>query len=283
MRLQKLLAAAGLGSRRTVEDWIRSGRVTVGGRVAQLGDRAEPTDDVRLDGKRVVLESAALGHEAHARTHELLIYHKPLGEVTTRSDPQGRPTVFDRLPAPAHGRWIVIGRLDVNTTGLLLFTTDGDLAHRLMHPSCEVEREYRVRVRGRPGAEVLRRLQRGIRLEDGPARFDRIVPDPQSGPDRGSHSWFRVVLREGRNREVRRLWAAEGFEVSRLARVRYGTVTLPSSLRPGGWQRADRVELARLAGTLVATPAGRLPASISAPRRAKRAALQAAGRPPCKS
>ncbi|MGH8218424.1 MAG: pseudouridine synthase [Steroidobacteraceae bacterium] len=256
MRLQKLLAAAGLGSRRTIEGWIREGRVTVGGRVARLGDRAVPGDDVRLDGARVALERVALepgpgGAAASAgrAEHELLLYHKPLGEVTTRSDPQGRPTVFDRLPLPRHGRWIVIGRPDVNTSGLLLFTTDGDLAHRLMHPSCEVEREYRVRVRGTPPPETLRRLRRGIRLEDGPAHFDQVEADPQVDGG-GSHSWFRVVLHEGRNREVRRLWASEGFEVSRLARVRYGTAVLPESLRPGAWRRASPAELELLAAAL---------------------------------
>ena len=264
MRLQKLLAAAGLGSRRTVESWIREGRVTVAGRVARLGDRAGPADEVRLDGERVALECvapgrAAVGPEAGASAaqtaqsaHELLLYHKPLGELTTRSDPQGRPTVFDHLPPPRHGRWIVIGRLDVNTSGLLLFTTDGDLAHRLMHPSAEVEREYRVRVRGTPGPETLRQLRRGVRLEDGPARFDRIVADAEASTG-GSHTWFRVVLHEGRNREVRRLWAAQGFEVSRLARVRYGTVELPASLRPGAWRRASPVELQRLTATLERT------------------------------
>jgi len=245
MRLQKLLAAAGLGSRRTIEGWIREGRVTVGGRIARLGDRAESSDEVRLDGKRVALEQAS---------HDLLLYHKPLGELTTRRDPQGRPTVFDRLPPPRHGRWIAIGRLDVNTSGLLLFTTDGELAHRLMHPSAEVEREYRVRLRGTPDPETLHRLRQGIRLEDGPARFDRIVADPGAGAT-GGNSWFRVVLHEGRNREVRRLWAARGFEVSRLVRVRYGTIVLPASLRPGAWRQASSEEQQRLVSSLAAPPA----------------------------
>ncbi|HEV8120475.1 MAG TPA: pseudouridine synthase, partial [Candidatus Polarisedimenticolia bacterium] len=139
IRLQKLLAGAGLGSRRTVEEWIRAGRLTVGGRIARLGDRAGPADDIRLDGKKLQLDPGALG------ARELLLYYKPVGEVTTRSDPQGRPTVFERLPEPQAGRWITVGRLDVNTSGLLLLTTDGELAHRLMHPSSEVEREYLVR------------------------------------------------------------------------------------------------------------------------------------------
>ena len=153
-RFLQAIAAAGLGSRRTIEDWIREGRVTVGGRIAQLGDRAGPGDVVRLDGEPIAFERIALepdsGVPSASTGHELLLSHKPLAQVTTRSDPQGRPTVFDRLPPPRHGRWIVIGRLDVNTSGLLLFTTDGDLAHRLMHPSSEIEREYRVRVRGSP-------------------------------------------------------------------------------------------------------------------------------------
>jgi 23S rRNA pseudouridine2605 synthase len=251
-RLQKLLAEAGLGSRRAVEEWIRSGRVTVAGRVAQLGDRACPGDDVRLDGRKL-----ELGHQT--APHELLLYNKPLGEVTTRSDPAGRPTVFDRLPEPRQGRWIAVGRLDVNTSGLLLLTTDGGLAHRLMHPSSGVEREYLVRVRGRPGPQVLRRLLDGVPLEDGPARFDRIMPG--TADHRGSnHSTLRVVLHEGRNREVRRLFRAVGFEVSRLLRIRYGPIDLPRGLRPGAVRRAD----AALLESLTAWSAG----SPAAPRRA---------------
>ncbi|MGH8258482.1 MAG: pseudouridine synthase [Steroidobacteraceae bacterium] len=244
-RLQKLLAAAGLGSRRATEQWIRDGRVTIRGRPAKLGDRAAPDDDVRLDGVRLRLGPVA----ADGRTaREVLLYHKPLGEVTTRSDPQGRPTVFDRLPPPAQGRWIAIGRLDVNTSGLLLFTTDGELAHRLMHPSAEVEREYRVRVRGHPPPGTLRQLLRGVQLDDGPARFDRIAPESGDEGAHGAHSWYRVALHEGRNREVRRLWAAVGFEVSRLARLRYGAIGLPPGLRPGSWRAASAAEVEQLAG-----------------------------------
>jgi len=239
IRLQKLLAEAGLGSRRAIEDWIRAGRVSVGGRTAQLGERASRTDEVCLDGRRL-----DLGSEEPAP--ELLLYYKPVGEVTTRRDPAGRPTVFQRLPVPHHGRWISVGRLDVNTAGLLLLTTDGELAHRLMHPSGEVEREYLVRVRGRPGPEAIRALLEGVVLEDGPARFDRIRPE---GAGQGAHSSFRVVLHEGRNREVRRLWEAVGFDVSRLLRIRYGPVELPRGMRPGTVRRLDAETLGRLRGS----------------------------------
>ena len=234
IRLQKLLAAAGLGSRRSVEQWIRDGRVTIAGRVAQLGDRAAPGDEVCLDGRRLDLNPEQL------TSRELLLYHKPVGEVTTRSDPQGRPTVFERLPQPRNGRWITVGRLDVNTSGLLLFTTDGELAHRLMHPSSEIEREYLVRVRGRPQPGLIRQLLEGVQLDDGPARFDRVSQEIADGEaSDGINTTFRVILHEGRNREVRRLWQAVGLEVSRLLRVRYGPIELPRDLRPGTTRLAD--------------------------------------------
>lgn len=200
---------------------------------------------MRLDGRKL-----DLGRTAPHSGRELLLYNKPLGEVTTRSDPQGRPTVFERLPPPGHGRWIAVGRLDVNTSGLLLLTTDGELAHRLMHPSSEIEREYLVRVRGRPDPVTLRRLLAGVALEDGLARFDRIVPE--------SPGAFRVVLHEGRNREVRRLWGAVGHEVSRLRRIRYGPIELPRDLRPGTSRQADAALGARLAQEVLA-PAGPQP------------------------
>jgi 23S rRNA pseudouridine2605 synthase len=239
-RLQKLLAGAGHGSRRGIEEWIRAGRITINDRVAQLGDRAAVSDRICLDGKPLDLGG-------RRESVEVLLYNKPVGEVTTRSDPDGRPTVFDHLPAPKSGRWIVVGRLDVNTSGLLLFTNDGELAHRLMHPSSEVEREYRVRLRGVPSAEVLDRLRRGVVLEDGPASFDRISLESHEG----SHSWFRVELHEGRNREVRRLFEHEGFVVSRLSRIRYGNVHIPEDLRAGGHVPLDAEAIAAL-GRLVA-------------------------------
>jgi 23S rRNA pseudouridine2605 synthase len=250
IRLQKLLAQAGLGSRRSIEEWIRAGRLTVGGRTAQLGDRASPTDEVRLDGRKLDLGPAAVS------SRELLLYYKPVGELTSRRDPQGRPTVFERLAPPKSGRWISVGRLDVNTSGLLLFTTDGELAHRLMHPSSEIEREYLVRLRGRPDASVLKQVREGVELEDGPARFDRITlhADEAPGAD-ASHSSYRVVLHEGRNREVRRLWLAVGFEVSRLLRIRYGPIELPPDMRPGT-SRPGTPEALRALMQAVATPSG---------------------------
>ena len=241
IRLQKLLAGAGLASRRTVEEWIRAGRLTVAGRTAQLGDRAAPGDDIRLDGRRLELDPAQLAGR------EVLLYYKPVGEVTTRRDPQGRPTVFERLPAPKAGRWISVGRLDVNTSGVLILTTDGELAHRLMHPSSEVDREYLVRLRGRPSAEALQQVLAGVALEDGPARFDSLTPgDAEADPRDLSHSSYKVVLHEGRNREVRRLWNAVGFEVSRLLRIRYGPIQLPRDMRPGTTKAVQGELLAQL-------------------------------------
>lgn len=241
IRLQKLLAEAGLGSRRTIEEWIRAGRVKVAGKTAKLGDRATATDDIRVDGRRVKLESPGTA------PREVLLYYKPLGEVTTRSDPERRPTVFERLPPPARGRWVSVGRLDVNTSGLLLLTTDGALAHRLMHPSSEIEREYLVRVRGRPDTTVLGQLLMGVQLEDGAASFDRIEAANWGGePGKAGVGTFRVVLHEGRNREVRRLWQAVGFEVSRLMRIRYGPIQLPRDLKPGGARRLSPSLVERL-------------------------------------
>jgi 23S rRNA pseudouridine2605 synthase len=252
-RLQKLLAASGHGSRRQIEQWIRDGRITVDGLKATLGVRADAGAEVRLDGRRLELlrpidaalplevnESCGAAGNPPALSREVLLYHKPSGEVTTRTDPQGRPTVFMRLPLPRRGRWVVVGRLDVNTTGLLLFTNDGALAHRLMHPSSQIEREYLVRVRGRPDPATLDRLRTGVQLDDGPACFEqleRLERSPHEPETRArSHDWFRAVLREGRKREVRRLWHAVGFEVSRLTRVRYGELRLPADLAPGQWR-----------------------------------------------
>jgi 23S rRNA pseudouridine2605 synthase len=217
-----LLAAAGLGSRREIEGWIDAGRVTVNGRVARLGDRAGPGDVLAVDGKTV--------EPAEKAKTRVLLYHKPVGELVTRSDPEGRPTVFSQLPA---GRWIAVGRLDLNSSGLLLFTDSGELANRLMHPRYGLEREYSARIRGALTAAERKELLQGVALDGVPARFERIE-ELRSGE--GSNRWYRVVLREGRNREVRRLFEALGHAVSRLVRVRYGPVELPADLAPGRWR-----------------------------------------------
>lgn len=224
-RLQKLLAAAGFGSRRQIERWIEAGRVTVRGQIAKLGDRASPGDPVFLDGKEIRFG-------AKAGLPRVIVYHKPVGELVTRSDPEGRPTVFDKLPKLSPGRWVAIGRLDLNTSGLLLFTDSGELANQLMHPRQEIEREYEVRVQGGLGAEAIRQLLAGVELEDGPARFLRL--ETIAGrKDAGTNRWYRVVLAEGRNREVRRMVEAAGGRVSRLMRVRFGPVSLPLDLPAG--------------------------------------------------
>src|SRR5690554_5695517 len=195
-KLQKVLARLGLGSRRDIEGWISAGRLKVNGETATLGQRIEPRDSILLDGRPVRVEEAA------QVVRRVMIYNKPDGEVCTRSDPEGRPTVFDRLPRLQSGRWINIGRLDLNTTGLLLFTTDGELANRMMHPSYEMDREYAVRIRGEVTEEMIETLKNGVMLEDGPAKFTDIQEAP--GGD-GLNRWFHVVVMEGRNREVRRL------------------------------------------------------------------------------
>jgi 23S rRNA pseudouridine2605 synthase len=223
-RLHKVLANAGLGSRRMLEERIANGEVLVNGTPAQTGSSVHAGDRVELDRKQFVVATDTRDNA------EVMLYHKPEGELTTRDDPEGRPTVFEHLPALRGSRWIAIGRLDTNTTGLLLLTTDGELANALMHPSREIEREYLCRVHGEVPDETLARLKAGVQLEDGPAKFDEIHVVNRGD---GSHQWFRVVLHEGRNREVRRLWDSQGFLVSRLKRIRYGNVTLPRGLRPG--------------------------------------------------
>ena len=222
-KLQKVLANLGLGSRRKMERWIEEGRVSVDGSVATLGDRIRSGQSLRLDGKPLEVEAAA--------QVRVLLYHKPVREVCSRDDPEGRKTVFERLPKLKSGRWISVGRLDFNTSGVLLFTTDGALANALMHPSNQIEREYLVRVMGRVDDPMLERLKDGVELDDGPTRFSDI----QEGGGDGINRFFYVVLMEGRNREVRRLWESQGTTVSRLKRVRYGEVFLPSKLKKGQW------------------------------------------------
>jgi 23S rRNA pseudouridine2605 synthase len=240
-RIQKLLAAAGVGSRRGIEQWLRDGRLMVNGSVAKLGDRAEPGDQFLLDGQPLAVPQVVAAPETPVGA-TVLLYHKPTGEVTTRHDPQGRPTVFDRLPPAPSGRWVVVGRLDVNTSGLLLFTNDGALAHRLMHPSFEVQRSYLVRVRGTPGPDLPAKLLRGVLLEDGPARFSQVEARGRSP----GHTWFEVTLGEGRNREVRRAFEFLGHEVSRLKRLAYGPFRLPDDLPAGKAVVVSGPELAQV-------------------------------------
>ena len=225
-RLQKVLARAGLGSRRQIEDWIRDGRVQVNGQPARLGQKVSGRERIAVDGKKVNLKS---GEQVVAAT---ILYHKPAGEICSRDDPDGRPSVFSALPRLPGGRWISVGRLDFNTSGLLLFTTDGELAHRLMHPAQEIEREYAVRLLGTVDLPMLERLIQGVELEDGFARFSAIEESGGSGANR----WYHVIIKEGRNREVRRLWESQGVKVSRLTRVRYGPVILERKLRPGKYR-----------------------------------------------
>lgn len=230
-KLQKVLARAGQGSRREIENMIAAGRVSVDSKAATLGDRvaADKAVKIRIDGRVIPLSAPA------AEVCRVLAYYKPEGELCTRSDPEGRPTVFDRLPALHGARWIAVGRLDVNTCGLLLFTTDGELANRLMHPGSQVEREYAVRVFGQMDDEKVRQLGRGVLLEDGPAAFKTL----RFAGGEGINQWYNVTLAEGKNREVRRLWEAAGVQVSRLIRVRYGAITLPKGLPRGGWTELD--------------------------------------------
>jgi 23S rRNA pseudouridine2605 synthase len=233
-RLQKWLASAGLGSRREIEGWIAAGRVTINGQPAVLGQKVTGTERIAIDGRQVRRMS-----RRHRTQPRVLIYHKPVGEICSRSDPQGRQTVFRSLPAVAGGRWIVVGRLDIDTSGLLLFTTDGALANALMHPSTALIREYAVRVRGTAEESALRELRAGIELDDGPGRFADITFEGGEG----TNQWYRVSVAEGRNRIVRRLWEAVGHQVSRLIRVRFGPVELPRRLPRGRYREMKGREL----------------------------------------
>lgn len=232
-RIQKILSHLGIGSRRDIERWIADGRVKVNGTVATLGQRLEGNETITVDDRVVSIKELA-------PLRRVIIYNKPEGEVCTRSDPEGRPTVFDRLPRLKTGRWINIGRLDINTSGLLLFTTDGELANRLMHPSYQMDREYAVRVRGEVTEEMMETLKAGVMLEDGLAKFSDIQAAPEGD---GLNRWYHCVVMEGRNREVRRLWESQGLVVSRLKRVRFGPVFLTASLSVGRWREMDQREL----------------------------------------
>ncbi|MDD2834417.1 MAG: pseudouridine synthase [Methylotenera sp.] len=234
-RLHKLLALAGLGSRRDMEELIASGRVTVNGKVATVGMGVTEHDVVRLDSRPLRLPF-------EAELPQVLIYHKPEGEIVSQDDPEGRASVFDKLPKVKHGKWIAIGRLDMNTSGLLIFTTSGELANHFMHPRYEVEREYAVRIFGELTEGQMAQLKQGIELEDGPANFDSIIP--QGGE--GANHWYQVILREGRNREVRRLFEAFQLPVSRLMRVRFGPVNLPPRVKRGQMLKLEQKEVVGL-------------------------------------
>jgi 23S rRNA pseudouridine2605 synthase len=276
--LQKVLASLGLGSRRDMEDWIRAGRLSVNGAPATLGTRVGAHDRVCLDGRELRHGQAAMPR--------VLIYHKPEGEIVSRDDPEGRPSVFDQLPRVAGGRWLNIGRLDFNTSGLLLFTTSGDLANRFAHPRFELEREYAVRTRGEVTHERQAALERGVELEDGPARVDSL----EEGGGTGANRWYRVVLREGRHRIVRRLFEAVGHPVSRLIRVRFGPVVLPPRLRRGQARELTAAEVGALlralgepvpaAATLPADQPARSRTPGPRPRSSRATPAAGAGRPP---
>ncbi len=235
-KLQKVLAAAGIGSRREMERWISAGRIQVNGEPATLGDRVEPKDSIVVDGKPLKRL-----HPKEKRSR-VIIYNKPEGQITSKNDPEGRETVFDKLPRIPGERWVSVGRLDYNTSGLLLFTNDGDLANGLMHPSSNVEREYLCRIMGEVDDDVLQVLVDGVQLEDGMAKFNKI----ESGGGKGINRWFYVTLNEGRNREVRRLWESQGLMVSRLKRIRYGNIIVPPILSEGKWLDLDQKSITNL-------------------------------------
>jgi 23S rRNA pseudouridine2605 synthase len=234
-KLQKVLARSGLGSRREVEHWIQAGRVAVNGKVASLGERISHSAEIYVDGREIKIQHkhGSLGQPI------VLAYHKPEGEVCTRKDPENRPTVFDQLPSLIAGRWVMVGRLDFNTSGLLLFTNDGDLAHQLMHPSFHFSRVYAVRVFGEVSTGILAKLKSGIALEDGMAHFDKIIKMGGGNSNKSSgrrlNHWYEVTIASGRNRIIRRLWESQGLKVSRLIRLSFGPITLPNSLDPGGF------------------------------------------------
>jgi 23S rRNA pseudouridine2605 synthase len=235
-KIQKVLARAGYGSRREIERWISDDRISVNGSLAKIGDRVSSKDQLAIDG-------TLCDRVSHSIKSRVIMYHKAIGTVCTRADPEGRDTVFDALPPMQEGRWINVGRLDINTSGLLLFTNDGELANQLTHPSAQVEREYAVRVLGEVSSDITKRLTQGVMLEDGKARFEDLV---EAGGDGAANRWFQVVVVEGRNRVVRRLWESQSLKVSRLKRVRFGPIFLPKSLRQGAWYELGEEQIQSL-------------------------------------
>ena len=255
-KIQKVLARAGFGSRRELEGWIKDGRVMINGRVATIGDRVSADDALLVDGKKVNPKSAVTDIQ------RVMLYNKPEDEICSRKDPEGRRSVFDRLPKIVHGRWVAIGRLDLNTSGLLLFTTDGELANRLMHPSSNIDREYAVRVMGDVEPEHIKNMHQGVMIDDHLCRFTDIRYFAGDGANR----WYHVVLMEGRNREVRKLWESQGLRVSRLKRVRYGPIFIPSKVKKGDYYELPRDEM-RLLYQAVNLPLNAKPKRLAPSRR----------------
>lgn len=235
-RIQKLLARAGVGSRREIERWIEEGRLTVNGNRIQLGYHLKPHDHLQINGRVVKWEKYT------EQPTRVLVYHKPAGELVTRRDPQGRPVIFTQLPRLPVGRWIAVGRLDINTSGLILVTNNGELANRLMHPSRQIEREYAVRILGEVDDAMMQRLREGVELEDGPAHFEEL----RFYAGEGANKWFYVTVKQGRNRLVRRLWESQGVKVSRLIRVRYGDIALPERVKAHSFYELEPQELQAL-------------------------------------
>jgi 23S rRNA pseudouridine2605 synthase len=257
-KLQKALAQAGLGSRRDMEELVRAGHVTVNGAPATIGARVSPSDVIQVNGRTI-------GRSAVSTSPRVLLYYKPEGEIVSRDDPEGRPSVFERLPHPRGAKWLAVGRLDINTSGLLILTTSGELANRMMHPRYQLEREYAVRVLGRLSADQQAKLLSGLRLDDGMARCEAV----HDRGGEGANHWYHIVIREGRNREVRRLFEALRLRVSRLMRVRFGSVSLPRSLRRGKYVELPRPEVRQLLASLglEAPSAAAAPGARSARRR----------------
>lgn len=235
-KLQKVLARAGFGSRREIETWISQGRIKVNGRVAVIGERVDDSDRIVVDGRKLAPRKKI------REDRRVLLYNKPADEICTRKDPEGRPTVFDKLPPIKHGRWVSVGRLDINTSGLLLFTTNGELANKLAHPSSQIEREYAVRVMGEVTPEMVEAMHRGVIIDDHLCRFTDI----QYYAGEGVNQWYHVVVMEGRNREVRKLWESQGLKVSRLKRVRFGPILIPSSVKRGQLKELSKTEVNKL-------------------------------------
>ncbi|MGQ0501321.1 MAG: pseudouridine synthase [Panacagrimonas sp.] len=269
-RIQKVLATAGVASRRAIEEWIAEGRITVNGRPAEVGQKVDHHDHVRVDGRLVALQRKP-------EPTRVILFRKKTGELVTRDDPDGRRTVFRKLPELETGRWIAVGRLDINTSGLLLMTTDGELARRLTHPSFEVTRTYAVRVLGEITSDIRRQLLTGVTLDDGPAKCESLVSaDPPEAEDAegAANRWYEIVMREGRNRVVRRLFEGVGLQVSRLIRIAYGPVQLGRGIKAGSYREATPEELA----ALLAAAKMDVPVAEKA-RRAPRSALARKYRP----